>query len=108
MVDVTKLLVLPSGHLFKETHMDRTKLWNRRAALQALGAGTLTTWATTSAGADEPHKAKGNIKQSVCQWCYGGIQLETLAAEAAKMGYKSIELLSPEQYKVVKPFGLTC
>jgi hydroxypyruvate isomerase len=53
-------------------------------------------------------RAKGDLRQSICQWCYGNIALEKLAAAAVKIGYRSIELLTPEQYKAVKPFGLTC
>ena len=56
----------------------------------------------------EPHKPNGNIKQSICRWCYGQIPLETLATEAVKLGFKSIELLTIDEYKATKPFGLTC
>ncbi|HEY1861199.1 MAG TPA: TIM barrel protein, partial [Gemmataceae bacterium] len=38
----------------------------------------------------------------------GKIELGKLAAEAAKMGYKSIELLGIDEYKTVKDLGLTC
>jgi hydroxypyruvate isomerase len=87
--------------------------WDRRSALKALGAGVAGALATTRANAadaseKEPYKPKGNIKQSVCQWCYGGIKLEKLTEEAKKMGYKSIELLTMEQIKTVKKLGLTC
>src|SRR5712692_3815294 len=92
--------------------MSRKKLINRRAALQAAGAGALGALAASSIRAEQPErekeKAKGNIKQSVCRWCYDKVPLDKLAAEAAKMGYKSIELLFPEDYKVVKAHGLTC
>src|SRR5205807_1431595 len=47
-------------------------------------------------------------KQSICRWCYGGIKLDVLAHEAVKLGYKSIELLSAEEYLTIKPLGLTC
>jgi hydroxypyruvate isomerase len=88
--------------------MNRAKVWNRRSVLQAAGAGLLGALAAPSVRADrQEHPIKGNIKQSVCRWCYK-MPLEKLAAEAAKMGYKSIELLSAEEYKVVKPYGLTC
>jgi len=87
-------------------------LWNRRNALQALGAGALATLTTPSLKADspkgEPHKPNGNIKQSICRWCYGKIPLDKLAEEAVKLGYKSIELLTIDEYKQIKPFGLTC
>jgi hydroxypyruvate isomerase len=53
-------------------------------------------------------RVDGPMKQSVCRWCYGGIPLEKLADESKRIGYKSVELLTPEDYKKVKPFGLTC
>lgn len=82
---------------------------HRRAALQSIGAGLAGTLIIPAVhAADEPAKPKGNIKQSVCRWCYGKIPLDKLAEEAAKMGYKSIELLGPDEYKVVKQAGLTC
>jgi hydroxypyruvate isomerase len=86
--------------------------WNRRTALQAMGASAIAPLTVSSAKADSPagegHKAKGNVKQSVCRWCYGRIPLEKLATEALRMGYKSIELLTIDEYKKVKPIGLTC
>ena len=89
--------------------MKTNELPDRRSALKALGAGALAAAALeSSAHADEPHKAKGNIKQSICRWCYGRIKLETLATEAKKIGYQSIELLGPEEIRIVKGFGLTC
>jgi hydroxypyruvate isomerase len=57
---------------------------------------------------DETPKPTGHIKQSVCRWCYGDIPLEKLAAEAKRIGYKSVELLTPEEFKVVQPLGLSC
>ncbi len=84
-------------------------LLNRRTLLGAAGAG-LAAALTPSSRADTPEPAKinGRIKQSVCRWCYGGIKLEKLAEAAKKMGYQSIELLTIDEYKIVKPFGLTC
>src|SRR5215471_14023867 len=88
--------------------MNRERMWNRRSVLQAGGAALLGTLAAPPVRADrQEHPIKGNIKQSVCRWCYK-MPLEKLAAEAAKIGYKSIELLSADEYKVVKPYGLTC
>jgi hydroxypyruvate isomerase len=82
---------------------------NRRTALTTLAAGTVAAASFDSVlGADETAKSKGRIKQSICRWCYGGIPLEKLAEAAVKIGYRSIELISPEECKVVKKFGLTC
>ncbi|MEK6700744.1 MAG: TIM barrel protein [Planctomycetota bacterium] len=51
---------------------------------------------------------KGNIKQSVCRWCFGGMKLDELARNAAQIGLKSVELLNPDEWPVVKAHGLTC
>ena len=70
--------------------MNRDRLWSRRSVLQTAGAGLLGTLTASAAraAADDTHKIKGNIKHSVCRWCYNRIPLETLAAEASKIGYK--------------------
>ncbi|GLU56012.1 hydroxypyruvate isomerase family protein [Dyadobacter frigoris] len=51
---------------------------------------------------------KGKINHSVCKWCYSKIPLETFAQECQKIGLKSIELLGPEEWPVLKKYGLTC
>ena len=82
-------------------------LYNRRSALKALGAGMAGTLAATDLHAEEPVKTKGNIKQSVCAWCYK-LPLEKLAEAAKKIGYQSVELLGPKDVLKIKQFGLTC
>jgi hydroxypyruvate isomerase len=81
---------------------------SRRAALSAAGAVTLGALAAGRLAADQTSKPKGNLKQSVCRWCYKDIKLEKLAEEAKKIGFLSIELLRPDEIKVVKSMGLTC
>lgn len=91
--------------------MNQKQHMTRRSLLQLAGAGMVGTLTGARLAAEEkpaPAKVKGNIKQSLCRWCYGRVPLEKLAAEAVKIGYKSIELIGPEEYKIVKPFGLTC
>jgi hydroxypyruvate isomerase len=89
----------------------KKNLLSRRSLLKTAGLGMVGAWVVPSIAVDrrqeEPVKPKGNIKQSICRWCYGSIPLEKLAAEAVKIGYKSIELLTIEECKVIKPFGLT-
>lgn len=51
---------------------------------------------------------KGKINHSVCKWCYPKIPLETFAQECQKIGLKSIELLGPEEWPILKKYGLTC
>jgi len=50
----------------------------------------------------------GKINHSVCKWCYGKIPLDTFAQECKKIGLTSIELLGPEEWPVIKKYGLTC
>ncbi len=51
---------------------------------------------------------KGKINHSVCRWCYNDIPLEDLCKAANKIGIKSIELIGPEEWPIVKKYGLTC
>ncbi|MFO0788309.1 MAG: TIM barrel protein [Pirellulales bacterium] len=83
---------------------------DRRSAVKAASLGAVAAFTQTVAWANtgDEAKVKGNIKQSVCRWCYGKTPLEKLAAEAKRIGYKSIELLSMDEVKKVKPLGLTC
>ena len=79
---------------------------DRRSALAALGLAGLS--AAPLRALEDATKPKGNIKQSICRWCYGRIKLEKLCEIAKAIGYQSIELLLPAEIKVVKNAGLTC
>jgi hydroxypyruvate isomerase len=89
--------------------MNRDRM-SRRTVLKTASVGMVGALAVSVRAADEPVKPRGNIKQSVCAWCYtpGKLPLEKLAEEAKKIGYQSIELLNVEQIKLVKKMGLTC
>ena len=50
---------------------------------------------------------KGNINHSVCRWCYSKIPLEELCQAAKSIGIKSIELTGPDEWPVLKKYGLT-
>ncbi len=97
--------------------MSQHELWSRRRVLRAAGVGALGALsaprltaepADLPRPAEAPRKNHGAIKQSVCRWCYGKIPLRDLAAAAARLGYQSVELLSPQEYLEIKPLGLTC
>ncbi len=88
--------------------MRKSTLWNRRYVLQAMGAGALGALSADRLDAEPSHDIKGNIKLSVCKWCYGKLPLEKLAAEVKKIGYQSVELLVPQEFAPVKAAGLTC
>jgi hydroxypyruvate isomerase len=71
-------------------------------------AGALGAFAAAGPALAADAASNGHIKQSVCRWCYSRIPLEKLAEEAAKMGYKSLELLNQKEVLIVKKLGLTC
>jgi len=53
-------------------------------------------------------KLKGNIKHSVCRWCYETIPMEELAKACGDIGIQSIELLDEKDWPVVSKFHLKC
>jgi len=83
---------------------------NRRNAIKtmALGSSALAIPKLNPMTTDFSNTPlKGNIKQSVCQWCYGNIPLETLAQEAKKLGLVGIDLIGAEGWDVLKKYDLT-
>ena len=87
---------------------------SRRSVLRTL-AGTAALGAAWPLGSDALGAGqKGRINQSVCLWCYGrylkqsGTSLDEFAAACAEMGLKSIELVTPDQWPVLKKHGLIC
>ncbi|ASZ10309.1 TIM barrel protein [Chitinophaga pendula] len=51
---------------------------------------------------------KGNIRHSVCAWCYDDISLDALCKAAVQIGLQSIDLVDPVNFHIVKQHGLTC
>jgi hydroxypyruvate isomerase len=67
----------------------------------ALGFPSILTGAPS-----EEAPPSGAIQQSVCRWCYGKLSLDDLAKEAARIGYKGIDLVGPNDWATVKRHGL--
>ncbi len=87
----------------------------RRTALRTLTGTALTLPALTDSFARSMTQAdqttvalKGNINHSVCRWCYSKISLDDLCKAAKEMGIKSIDLTGPDEWPVLKKYGLTC
>jgi hydroxypyruvate isomerase len=90
----------------------------RRSAIATLASGAMLATASASLlrnlGAAEPGKPpaagtlKGRIRHSVCKWCYAAIPLETLCEAATRIGLQSIELLTVDDFPVLKRHGLLC
>jgi hydroxypyruvate isomerase len=84
----------------------RTAIGGVAGSAAALAAARFV-WGAYAAEESAP-ALKGRINHSVCRWCYGRIPLEELCKAAKAMGIKSVELLGPKEWPVVKQFGLTC
>ena len=87
--------------------------FSRRSALKTIAGSTAAVGAaltTPSLGqaAEGKDKLKGNIRHSVCKWCYGSIGLDKLAAKAASLGMESVELLDPPDFPTMRKHGLSC
>ncbi|MFG0260475.1 MAG: hydroxypyruvate isomerase family protein [Phycisphaerales bacterium JB041] len=90
---------------------------DRRTALgtMAASAGAIVGTAAANTPARQPernpgeiHAHRGPLKQSICRWCYGGMDLRELCRHADEMGYRSVELLGESDWPVVREFGLDC
>ncbi|MEO5802918.1 MAG: TIM barrel protein [Verrucomicrobiota bacterium] len=85
---------------------------SRRAILKtgfALGAAMALPRIGRAATEENFYKAKGNrINQSVVLWCFKPMPVEELAKHAARMGIKSVELVGPEHWPMLKKLGLAC
>ncbi|SEJ75033.1 hydroxypyruvate isomerase [Cyclobacterium xiamenense] len=95
--------------------MKQTENNPRRRALKKLAgtglAGMLVPGLSQRLMAAEerlPDNLKGNINHSVCRWCYNDIAFEDLCKAAVSIGLKSIELAGPEEWPVLKSYGLDC
>ena len=88
---------------------------NRRDILvrAAGGAAALATAGTLVAAqpqdvstGDEPAIHNNRIKQTICRWCYEKIPLDDLCKHAVKLGFKGIDLVTPEEFPTLKKYGL--
>jgi hydroxypyruvate isomerase len=66
-----------------------------------------TALAALPARADQP-APPSRLKQSVCRWCYSGIELSELCRRAKELGLHSVELLSENEWHIPAQHGLTC
>lgn len=85
----------------------------RRSAIKNIaGALAFTSISTAIAKPSLPTNKKpmlkGNINHSFCRWCYNAIPFEDLCKAAKEMGIKSIELTGPDEWPMLKKYGLHC
>jgi len=88
-----------------------TTISRRNAVINmSLGAMGSLLWPNIIAASPrEKLVKKGRLKQSVSYWCYQrSFKLPEFARIVADMGLTAIDLLQPNEWEVVKSFGLTC
>lgn len=93
----------PSGGL------NRRQLLRDAAGATALGALALGGQTAAKAKPAGAKKLKGNINHSLVHWCYKDyFSVPEMCQLANRLGCKSIELIAPEHWKVLKKYGLRC
>ena len=80
----------------------------RRVALKAVAAGTAAAALPTRAAEPLYRVQRGNIRQSVVPWCFRPMPPAELVGHAATLGLKSVELIGPEHWPLLKEKGLIC
>jgi hydroxypyruvate isomerase len=87
---------------------------SRRDALKKIAGSTAVAMAGLSlssrleaAESVVSSELKGKVNPAVCRWCYKDIELEDLCKAANKIGLTSVELTGPEEWPILKKYGLT-
>ena len=89
--------------------LEKNSKLNRRNAIKKIAMGTTALTFPKIQSNNYKKRSmslKGNIKQSVCQWCYSDIPLKTLAEESKKIGLIGIDLIGKEGWDTLKEYGL--
>jgi hydroxypyruvate isomerase len=73
----------------------------RRDALKAGAAVTLIPESVRAAA------SAGRLKQSLARWCYAKIAIDDLCRAAADMGITGMDLVAPDDWPVLRKYGIT-
>lgn len=85
----------------------RRNALKKMAVITGTAAGVSLTNRIEAAEASLSTNLKGRVNHSVCRWCYNSIPLEELCQAAKNIGLTSIELTGPDEWPVLKKYGLT-
>lgn len=86
------------------TYTRREAMRRMTAAAAFVGTGSLSALP----GGIARSERTGNVKHSVCKWCYPDLTVAELAAAASRIGLASIELLGPEDWPALSRHDLVC
>ncbi|MFM7400172.1 MAG: hydroxypyruvate isomerase, partial [Bacteroidota bacterium] len=83
----------------------------RRRAIKTILAGAAAVASNPEIGLAMTEKhapvvRKGNIRHSVCRWCYSGFSLDQLCVFAKQIGISAIDLIGPDEWHILKSHGL--
>ncbi|WP_205942388.1 hydroxypyruvate isomerase family protein [Pedobacter sp. SYP-B3415] len=78
----------------------------RQLTVGAMAIGPLSQVPVFASDSTKTATLKGNINHSVCRWCYGELDLDTLCIEGKKLGLKAIDLAGPKDWPVLKRHGI--
>ena len=83
---------------------------NRRAAIKTAAVGASAAFVplaySNEGNAPKNVPLKGNIRHSVCSWCYPDLSLDELCLLAKDIGLVGIDLIGPEGWPTLKKHGL--
>ena len=83
---------------------------NRRAAIKTAAIGASAAFVplaySNEGNASKNAPLKGNIRHSVCSWCYPDLSLDELCLLAKDIGLVGIDLIGPEGWPILKKHGL--
>ncbi|HVX11492.1 MAG TPA: TIM barrel protein [Pirellulales bacterium] len=87
----------------------RREVSRRQLLATAAAAGAVALHSRDANAADGPVASKGDIKQSLVQWCYSKYwDIDEMCRMAKQLGCVSIELADPKDWPTIKKHGLVC
>jgi hydroxypyruvate isomerase len=93
----------------QKDRLARSEVTRRQLLATAAAAGAVALHARDASAADGPVASKGDIKQSLVQWCYSKYwDIEEMCRVAKQLGCVSIELADPKDWPTIKKHGLVC
>ncbi len=79
---------------------------SRRETVKKLLSASLVVPFIDNSKTENP--LKGNIRHSVCKWCYNSIPLDDFAVAIKKIGIQAIDLIDLEQFPILKKHDINC
>ncbi len=80
-----------------------------RCAGMAMAAGSVLATGERAGASAKAMATKGRLNQSIAYWCFAGYwDIEKTCRIARELGCRSVELVEPEHWPLLKKYGLVC